>query len=48
VTRPPNNVWSVRAGLDGADHVLIEELEYIAAAMVSGHHGKNPGGLPIW
>jgi hypothetical protein len=43
MTRSANNVWSVRAGLDGADHVLLEELEYIAAATMSRRHGKNPG-----
>lgn len=32
LTRSPNNVWSVRRGLDGADHALLEELEFIAAA----------------
>lgn len=43
MTRSANNVWSIRTGLDGADHVLLEELEYITAATVSGHRGKNSG-----
>src|ERR1022692_1513238 len=27
MTRSANNVWSIRRGLNGADHVLLEELE---------------------
>jgi hypothetical protein len=41
VTRSANNVWSIRTGLDGADHVLLEELAQITAATMSGHRGKN-------
>ena len=42
MTRPADNVWwSVRRGLDGADHALLEELEYITAATISAHHTKN-------
>jgi len=29
LTRSANNVWSIRRGLDGADRVLLEELEYV-------------------
>jgi len=42
MTHSANNVWSIRTGRDGADHVLLEELEYITAATMSGHRGKNP------
>ena len=41
MTRSANNVWSVRRGLDGADHVLLEEMEHITAATISAHQNKN-------
>src|SRR5260370_24234531 len=35
MTRSANNVWSIRRGLDGADHALLEELECITAATIT-------------
>lgn len=43
MTRSANNVWSIRRGLDGADYVLLEELEQLTAAMISANHGKHAG-----
>jgi len=43
MTRSANNVWSVRQGLDGADHALLEELEHLATATISANHGKHTG-----
>lgn len=41
--RSANNVWSIRRGLDGADRVLLEELEHLAAAAASANRDKNAG-----
>lgn len=39
VTRSANNVWSIRRGLHGADHALLEELEDLTAARLApGNH----------
>jgi hypothetical protein len=43
MTRSANNVWSIRRGLDGADHVLLEELDHLTAATISASHSKNEG-----
>jgi hypothetical protein len=43
MTRSANNVWSIRRGLDGADHVLLEELEHLTAATISANRSKNAG-----
>jgi hypothetical protein len=48
LTRSANNVWSVRWGLDGADHALLEELEFIAVATASaGRDAGRPADLII-
>jgi hypothetical protein len=41
MTRSANNVWSIRRGPNGADCVLLEELEFIAAATISANRNKN-------
>jgi hypothetical protein len=41
MTRSANNVWSIRRGLDGADHVLLEELEHLTGATISANRSKN-------
>jgi hypothetical protein len=41
MTRSANNVWSIRRGLDGADHALLEELEHLTAATIGANHGKH-------
>ena len=43
MTRSANNVWSIHRGLDGADHALLEELEYITAATIGADRNKNAG-----
>ena len=43
MTRSANNVWSIRRGLDGADHALLEELEHLTAATISANHSKSAG-----
>jgi len=40
-TRSANNVWSIRRGLDGADHALLEELEDLTAARLAPRHDKH-------
>ena len=47
LTASGNNTWSVRRGLDGADHVLLEELNDLAAArMIATRPGrKRPSRL---
>jgi hypothetical protein len=50
VTRSANNVWSIRRGLDGADHALLEELEHIAAATQGANqrrHAAPPADLIV-
>ena len=50
MTRSANNVWSIRRGLDGADHALLEELEHLTAATIGANHGKHaerPANLVI-
>jgi hypothetical protein len=50
VTRSANNVWSIRRGLDGADHALLEELEDLAAARLAlrNHkHAARDAGLVV-
>jgi hypothetical protein len=50
LTRSANNVWSIRQGLDGADHALLEELDLLAAATISatcGKHAERPADLVI-
>jgi hypothetical protein len=42
VMRSANNVWSIRRGLDGADHALLEELEDLAAARLATRNHKHP------
>jgi hypothetical protein len=44
MTRSANNVWSIRRGLDGADHVLLEELEYLTGATISAN--RKSAGRP--
>jgi hypothetical protein len=41
MTRSANNVWSIRQGLDGADHALVAELEHLIAATLSVNRGKR-------
>jgi hypothetical protein len=41
VMRSANNVWSIRQGLDGADHALVEELEDLAAARLAPRNHKH-------
>ena len=41
ITRSANNVWSIRQGLDGADHALLEELEGLAAARLAPRNHKH-------
>jgi hypothetical protein len=43
MTRSANNVWSIRRGLDGADHVLLEELEYVRTATMKADRSNNRG-----
>jgi hypothetical protein len=41
VMRSANNVWSIRRGLDGADHALLEELADLAAARLAPRSHKH-------
>jgi hypothetical protein len=44
VTRSANNVWSIRRGLDGADHALLDELEDLIAARLAPRNHKHLAG----